>query len=301
MLVIATLCWGGNFVIARAVHADMPPMSLTFWRWVMACLLLFPLSGRALFAHRALVRRHFYVLLGLSLTGVAIFHSFVYIALHTTTAVNASLVLAVMPMVIPLFSYLINGDRLSSRQIAGIGVSSIGILIIISRADWSVLTRLSFTPGDLWILGAVISWSIYSSLLKRLPREMPSLVMLQTIMMIGIVLVFPFYLREVYLYGGFTPSPANLAAIAYVAIFASIVAFLSWNKAVHEVGANKAGLFIHLIPLFSAFLAILLLGERLQGYHFAGLPLILAGIYLTTRGMARGRENIIPRSVPDER
>ncbi len=291
LLIIATVLWGGNFVVGRAVHLDIAPLSLAFWRWLLAGLILAPFVARDLWAHRQLIRRHFGLLLVLALSGMALFHSFTYIALTTTTAINAAVVLATMPLVIPVASYMAGGERLSRRQALGIAISIVGVAIVISRGDVNVLLGLSFTPGDLWVLAAVVAWSVYSVLLKRLPGDLPPLVMLGCINWLAIAMLFPVFLWEFNQVGGFVTNAPNLLAIAYVAVFASIVAFLSWNAAVAEIGANRAGLFIHLIPLSAALLAIIFLGERLQMYHVVGLAPIVLGIVLTTRQPSAMRKN----------
>ncbi len=282
LLVIATVIWGGNFVVGRAVHAEIPPLGLTFWRWVLSALILLAFTAPGIWAHRALIFKHFRLLFVLALSGMAIFHSFAYIALNTTTAINATLVLATMPLVIPVISYLFGEERLTARQGVGIAISFIGVGAIITRGDVDVLMNLSFAPGDLWVLGSVLGWSIYSVLLRRVPKELPPMILLTALNLIAVAILLPPYLWEYAIKGGFEISSTNLAAIAYVAVFASIISFICWNKAVSIVGANRAGLFIHVIPLSSAILAILFLGERLEFYHAMGVVPIVTGILLTT-------------------
>ena len=283
LLVIATLSWAGNFVLGRAIHAEIPPLSLTFWRWVAAFVLFAPFVAGTVWRQRALIRQHIALIFVLSVCGSVMFHSFTYIALNSTTAINASLMLSTMPMVIPVFSSLINRDHLTARQGFGIAVSMAGVGIVLTRLDLDVLLALSFTPGDLWVLGAVVAWSIYSVLLKRVPKDLSPKAMLAVIIAIAVVVLAPLYGWEYGQVGGFAVNATNLAAIAYVAVFASIIAFTCWNGAVAVIGPNKAGLYIHLIPLFSAMLAIALLGETLYGYHLAGITLIVTGIFMTNR------------------
>lgn len=286
LLTLSALFWGGNFVVGRWAHTDIPPLNLTFWRWVASGMILLPFVAHGMWSHRAVIRQHFALLAILGVTGMVMFHSFTYIALNTTTAINAAVVLASMPMVIPVVSVLLTDERLSLRQTLGIGVSVLGVVVIVSRGQWSVLANLSFTPGDLWVLASVLAWSVYSVLLKRLPKApeqtLPSMVVLGTTNWIAIVVLLPFYLWEYSTVGGFEVTTSSLMVIAYVALFASIAAFVCWNAAVPQVGANKAGLFIHLIPLFASIFSIIFLGESLQTYHFVGIAPILIGIYLTT-------------------
>jgi len=286
LLTLSALFWGGNFVVGRWAHSDIPPLNLTFWRWLAAGLILLPFVARGMWLHRALIRQHFALLLVLAVTGMVMFHSFTYIALGTTTAINAAVVLASMPMVIPVISVLMGDERLCPRQGLGIAISVLGVVAIVSRGDWNVLINLSFTPGDLWVLAAVLAWSVYSVLLKRLPKGagvgLPPMVVLGATNWIAIVVLLPFYLWEYNTVGGFVVNTSSLLVIAYVALFASIAAFVCWNAAVPQVGANKAGLFIHLIPLFASIFSIIFLGESLQTYHLIGIAPILLGVYLTT-------------------
>jgi drug/metabolite transporter (DMT)-like permease len=282
LLTLSALFWGGNFVVGRWAHTSIPPMSLTFVRWLVSALILTPFVGRSMWAHRAVLRENFGLLFVLGLTGMAMFHSFTYIALNTTEAINAAFVLASMPMVIPVVSRLMGDERLNARQALGIGVSFIGVGVIVSRGDLNVLLNLNFTPGDLWVLAAVVAWSVYSVLVRRKPKALPSLVMIGACNWIALFILAPFYVWELTTVGGFAVTPSSVLVIAYVALFASIAAFVCWNAGVHRMGANKAGLFIHLIPLFASIFSIAFLGESLKSYHFVGILPILIGITLTT-------------------
>lgn len=286
LLSLSALFWGGNFVVGRWAHSEIPPMNLTFWRWLAAGVILLPFVAQGIWMHRALIRKHFGLLLVLAVTGMVMFHSFTYIALNTTTAINAAVVLASMPMVIPVVSMVMGDERLSKRQAIGIAISVLGVVTIVSRGQWQVLVNFGFTPGDLWVLASVLAWSIYSVLLRRLPKApeatLPPMVVLGSTNWIAIVVLLPFYLWEFSTVGGFVLNTSSILVLAYVALFASIAAFVCWNAAVPRVGANKAGLFIHLIPLFASIFSIIFLGESLKTYHFIGIAPILVGIYLTT-------------------
>jgi len=286
LLSLSALFWGGNFVVGRWAHTDIPPLNLTFWRWVASGVILLPFVAQGIWAHRTLIRKNIGLMIILAVTGMVMFHSFTYIALNTTTAINAAVVLASMPMVIPVVSFLVGDERLSPRQALGIGISVLGVVVIVSRGDWHVLVSLGFTPGDLWVLGAVVAWSVYSVMLRHLPKgegkSLPPMVVLGTTNWIAVIVLLPFYLWEYSTVGGFTLTLSSVLVLAYVALFASIAAFVCWNAAVPQVGANKAGLFIHLIPLFASIFSIIFLGESLKTYHFIGIAPILVGIYLTT-------------------
>lgn len=282
LLTLSALFWGGNFVVGRWAHTDIGPISLTFWRWFFAGIILLPIVGGDIWRLRSEIRKHFGLILALSVTGVAMFNAFMYLALATTTAVNATFVLASMPMVIPVVSFVMGEERINLRQGLGILISVVGVGVIISQGQWQVFANLAFTSGDLWVLAGVLAWSIYSVLLRRKPATVPPLVLLGTTIFIGVLVLAPFYVWEYQRLGGFSVTVSNGLVIAYVATFASIVAFMCWGAGVAKVGANKAGLFIHLIPLFASILSIVFLNESLKSYHVIGIVPILLGIYLTT-------------------
>jgi drug/metabolite transporter (DMT)-like permease len=286
MLVVAALCWAGNFVVGRVVQADIPPITLTFWRWAVAGATLLPFAAGPLWASRSVALKHWRLLVVLAATGVVFFHVLVYAALRTTTATNAALIMATVPVVVPLISLVLDGIGVTRRQALGIAISLIGVAVIIVRGDFAVLAGFRLTPGDLLMLLAVPMWALYTVLLRRLPPALPPLAMLLAITAVGLALLLPAYGWELFVVGGIVLRPANLLSIAYVGLFASVISYICWNRAVRQVGANKAGLFIHLMPVFSTMLAILFLGEVLRPFHIAGIALIGTGLYLTTSAQA---------------
>jgi drug/metabolite transporter (DMT)-like permease len=282
LLAVAVLFWAGNFVVGRVVHADIPPITLTFWRWAVAGVALLPFAAGPLWACRSVALKHWLLLLVLAATGVVLFHVLVYASLRSTTATNAVLIMATFPVIVPIISLVLDGVGVTRRQAFGIAISLVGVAVVVVRADLAVLADFRLTPGDLLMLVAVPMWALYTVLLRRLPAALPPLAMLLAITWIGVILLLPAYGWEFLVVGGIALEPANLVSIAYVGLFASVISYICWNRAVRQVGANKAGLFIHLMPVFSTLLAILFLGEVLQPFHFAGIALIGAGLYLTT-------------------
>ena len=291
LLVIPPLCWAGNFVVGRAMHADIPPVALTFWRWAVAGAVLLPFAAMAAWRLRHDLIRHAMLLTTLAATGVVGFQYCVYRGLQTTTAINGVLIIATIPVVIPAIAFALDGARLSRRQAAGIGLSMLGVGIVILKGDLALLAGRRLAPGDAWMALAVPLWALYSVLVRRLPAGVPPLVLLFATVVIGLALVAPLYAAEIAGGSGFAVHGASIAAIAYVGVFASVIAFACWNRGVRAVGASKAGLFIHLMPLFAAILATLFLDERLKAFHFAGAALIAAGLYLSStagRRVSRG-------------
>jgi drug/metabolite transporter (DMT)-like permease len=265
------------------MQGTVPPLALAFWRWAMALAVLLPFAWRALAADRAEIRRHWKLLAVLGVTGVGVFNTFVYVGLGTTTATNALLLNSAIPVLIVAIGWLFMGQRVTAVQALGIGVSLAGVVAIIARGDFASLAGLRLSAGDLWILTAMVDWAVYTLLLRKRPAGVSPLAFLAVTMAVGLAAITPFYLAE--LAGGahieFTPG--SIAALAYIGVFPSLVAFLFWNRAVAEVGADRAGIFVHLMPVFGTLLAIVFLGEAFRAYHAAGIALILAGIALATR------------------
>jgi len=282
LLSLSALFWSGNFVLSRGMHADIPPLGLSFWRWCVALLILLCFSGRHLRRQRKVLKKHSRFILIQGLLGVAGFNSLIYIAVQTTTAINAVLVNSCIPVLIAVFSWLLHKDTMSPRQCFGVLISLSGVVLIIVRGEVADLLAMNFNRGDLLVLVAAAFWALYSANLRNYPKELHPLAYLLGIIISGLIMIFPFYLMEIYSGKNMPITPPSVATVLYVAIFASLLAFIFWNRAVRIVGANKAGPFIHLMPVFSTILAVFFLGETLYPYHIKGILLIFCGILMTT-------------------
>jgi len=282
LLILTTLFWAGNFVLGRAVNAVIPPIALSFWRWAIALLILLPFSMRHLISQWPLLRKNWKKLIVFGVLGISCFNTFVYIGLHSTTATNALLLNSIIPVLIVIISRIFAATPVSRSQAAGILMSLTGVVTIICRADVVRLLALRVSGGDLWILLAVICWAIHTFRLRLRPAELHPLSFLSAIISIGLAAIFPFYLWEISSGSRFTLDLVTCGSMLYVAVFPSVLAFIFWNQAVSELGPNRAGLFIHLMPVFGTILSIVFLGESLQFFHLAGICLISLGIYLTT-------------------
>jgi drug/metabolite transporter (DMT)-like permease len=291
LLICTALFWSGNFVLARGIRELIPPISLNFWRWAGALALLLPFTLPRLYRQRHLLRRHWRWLTLMSIPSVVLFNTFIYAALQSASATNTMLVNAVTPVFIVLLAWLVFRDRLAPRQILGVCLSLAGLLFIITRGEWAVLSQLRYARGDLWTLGAALAWALYSVFLRQRPAEIDPLAFLSAIIALGVLILLPFYLAEAALKGGFAVDGASLASIAYVCVFPSLLAYLFWNRGVERVGPGRAGIFMHLMPVFGIVLAALFLGERLSAYHLGGMVLIFSGIALTTYPVAKPRNS----------
>ncbi|HEU4442482.1 MAG TPA: DMT family transporter [Burkholderiales bacterium] len=282
LLALANLLWSGNWIAGRALRDSFDPVSLNFWRWAVATLALAPFALPALRGQGALLRRHAGILLVLSLTGIAVFQSLVYLGLRSTTAVNAVLINSSIPAFFLLCSWLIDRERASWRQIAGMLVSLVGILIILSRGRPAALLELELHAGDGWILLAMPVWGIYSVLLKRRPPELGGLPFLFVISLAGVLMLAPAVTIAALQAAPRWPAAEEILAVLYMGLGASVLAFIFWNRGVAAVGANAAGFTIHLLPAFGTLLAIAFLGETFAPFHAAGIATILAGVLLAT-------------------
>ncbi|OEU56984.1 MAG: multidrug transporter [Desulfobulbaceae bacterium S3730MH12] len=282
LLLLSALFWSGNFVLSRGMHADIPPLSLSFWRWTVALLILLCFSMRHLWGQKQIVRKHIRFIAVQGLLGVAGFNSLIYIAVQTTTAINAVLVNSCIPVLIAVFSWILYKEMMTLRQCLGVLVSLCGVLLIIARGELAHLMAMSFNRGDLLVLIAAAIWALYSANLRKYPKELHPLAYLSGIIISGLLVIFPFYLMEMSSGKSMIITASSVVTVLYVAIFASLLAFIFWNRAVRSVGANKAGPFIHLMPVFSTLLAVIFLDETIHAYHIKGILLIFFGILMTT-------------------
>lgn len=283
LLAGASLLWSGNWVIGRAVHDAFAPITLNFWRWLVALAVLAPFALPGLLGKRALVRRHAGVLLLLALTGVALFQSLVYLGLQSTTTVNAVLLNSSAPLFMLACSWAIERESATGRQVAGVLISLVGIVVILSRGELDNLLALEFHAGDAWILLAMPVWGVYSVLLKRRPPALGGLELLFVIAAAGTLMLAPVYLIEALRGAPPRVTPAGIAGIVYIAVGASVLGFVFWNRGVACVGANAAGFTLHLLPAFGTILAIVFLGEAFAPFHALGIATIIAGVVLATR------------------
>jgi drug/metabolite transporter (DMT)-like permease len=258
-------------------------VTLNFWRWLLAALILAPIALPLLAGRWPLARRHFMLLVLLAATGGALFHSMVYVGLRSTTAVNAVLISASAPLFVMLCSWALERETASGRQLLGMLVSFGGILFILGRGEPAVLQQLDFHRGDLWVLLAMPMFGLYSVLLKRVPAELRGSFLLFSLAALTVPMMAAPLLLGPHNAAGEPLAGAALLGVAYTALFASVLAFTCWNRAVAALGANIAGLSLPLMPAFGTVLAMIFLGEELRMFHLAGIATILMGVGLATR------------------
>jgi drug/metabolite transporter (DMT)-like permease len=290
LLSLTSVIWAGNFIVGRALREDISAVELNLWRWTLALVILFPLSYRQLRQHWPLLIQHWRLLSLLGFSGIAAFHTSVYAALKTTTAVNAILFLSLSPVLIVIGSRISGKDSITGRQLLGILVSLAGAIVLVVRGEFATLVDLHFYRGDLWMLFAVTMWSVYSILLKQKPAALPQLSMLTGSAICAVAMLLLIFVFTQHGHSSVAWSGRVIFALLYVGILASIVAFLFWNKGVAEVGPNRAGVFLHLMPVFGALLSVVFLNEGIAVYHLVGAALVFSGLTLSTRPASRKRE-----------
>lgn len=282
LLTFTALFWAGNSVVGRAARDLVPPVALAFWRWFIAFLLIMIVAGPHLKRDGAVLIAKWPAVLVLGIIGVGAFNTLLYSGLQYTTALNALLMQSAQPPLILLTAFLLFRDRAGAGQIAGVLLSLAGVLVIVSGGDLDVLMHLRLNPGDALILVAVLLWVIYSVLLRFRPQVHP-LSFLAITFSIGWIVILPFYVAELAAGRRIVAAPASAAALAYVAIFPSLLAYGFFNRGVELIGPGRAGIFLNLMPVFGALLAVGLLGERFTPAHGAGIALIAVGILLTRK------------------
>ena len=293
LLPTAAACWSGNHIIARAIAGDVPPASLSVVRWLVVALILGLVGPHVLMADWGKLKAKIGALTFLALIGGAAFGTMQYVALQYTTAINMGVVGSVAPAFIVAASFLLFGDRMSLRQLSGVGVSLIGVLAIVTQLQPDLLLSLSFNVGDLMIIANMVLWAIYCACLRLRPNVHPLSFLFAFAVISGLANI-PFAAWEYAIGFHLHATEATLGAILYAAVFTTLLAYVCWNRGVELIGAPRASAFLHTIPLFSAGLATSLLGESLRLYHVAGFALILAGVTLAARPAARQQAAALP-------
>ncbi len=282
LLSLTALFWAGNFVLGRGVHEHIPPIALAWTRWCLATLIILPFAIPHLKRDWPVIRANLPILLFFGIVGVGAFNTLSYTGLNYTTALNALVLQSSGPILIVLVSFLIFGDRISPRQTFGISLSLTGVLVMVARGNISVLAGFELNRGDLLLLAALVLWGLYTAFLRKRPA-IHWLSFISTTFFIGTLINTPFFAWEHLTIRQLHGDVQTFAAIAYVSIFPSVLAYICFNRGVELIGANRAGVCLHLVPLFGAVLAIVLLGEQPKPYHFIGITLILAGVTLAAR------------------
>ena len=284
MVVCATLFWAGNFNIGKfAFTEDISPFSLAFLRWFLVWIILIPFTYKEIIKLKKVISKNFKLLFLLSLSSVFLYSSLTYKALNYTQVINASLFNTAVPATIILVCFLLKIEKTNTFQLLGLLISTLGILTIVTKLDLNILLSLNFNKGDIFMIIAIISWGIYSAFLKKRNFEISLLALIQITCTFGLIMLAPAFLIELN-QGNSVKMNLNLFYILlYVAIFPSIGSYYCWAGAVSIIGANRAGIFLSLIPLFSTFLAMIFFDEKFLFFHLIGSILIILGLFLSNK------------------
>ena len=283
-LILTTLFWSGNFIVGKAASLfEIPPFTLNFYRWTFAWLILAPFTLPEIIRKKNYILENIKLITILGITSITIFNSIVYYSLNFTQVISGVLMISTIPVMIIIFCWLFKIEKTNVYQILGVIFSLLGVVVIITKADLNILLNLNFNKGDLWMVVAMFSWAMYSALLRKKKFELSQLSLLQTIISAGLLFLLPAYLIELTLgYRVDIDLPFALT-LTYVVLFPGLASFIFWIKGISIIGSNRSGIFLHLMPIFSTILAIIIFKEKFMIYHLFGATLIIAGIILSSK------------------
>jgi drug/metabolite transporter (DMT)-like permease len=284
MLTLCAFFWSGNFIVGKfATLYEVPPLTLNFFRWLIVWIILIPFTFRDILKNTEIIKKSFYPILLMSITSISVFNSIVYYSLNFTQVLNGALMISIIPVLIIFISFIFKTEKVNFSQILGLILSVTGVAIIVTRLDFAKLINLDLNKGDLWLLVAMFSWAIYSTMLRTHKTGLEYLSFISVIVSIGLIFLFPQFLFEFNNHQIIRFNIPVFLITGYVVLFAGLGSYILWNKAVVIVGPNKAGIFLHLMPVFSSFMAIFFLNEKLMNFHVIGAIIIIIGIYLSSK------------------
>lgn len=284
MLTLCAFFWSGNFIVGKfATLYQVPPLTLNFFRWLIVWIILIPFTAKDIFINIKIIKEKFYSILLMSITSISIFNSVVYYSLNFTQVLNGALMISTIPVLIIFISFIFRVEKINLNQVLGLILSITGVVIIITQLEFSRLIHLDLNKGDLWLLVAMLSWAIYSTMLKTHKTGLNYLTFISVIVTLGLIFLFPQFLFELNNHELIKFNFVFFLIISYVVLFAGLGAYIFWNKAVLIVGPSRAGIFLHLMPVFSSFMAIFLLNEKFMNFHIFGAIAIILGIYLSSK------------------
>ena len=284
LLILTTIFWSGNFIVGKAASLyQIPPFSLNFYRWFFAGLILLPFTFKELINNKNYIIQNigFFIILGIS--SITIFNSIVYYSLYYTQVISGVLMISTIPVWIIFIASVLNIEKTNAFQIIGVCLSLIGVIFIITKADLNLIKNLDFNKGDLSMIVAMFAWAVYSALLKKKKYEISQLALLQVVIILGLIFLIPIYIIEMNLGHLIVLGKPFYLTLSYVVIFPGLLSFFFWIKGISIIGTNRAGVFLHLMPIFGAIMAMIIFDEKFMYYHLLGAIFILAGITLSNK------------------
>ena len=283
-LIFATLFWSGNFIVGKAASLfEIPPFTLNFYRWTFAWLILAPFTLNEIFQKKNYILENIKILIILGITSITVFNSIVYFSLNFTQVISGVLMISTIPVMIIFFCWILKIEKTNFYQMLGVIFSLLGVVVIVTKADLGKLLSLNFNKGDLWMVVAMFSWAMYSALLRKKKFELSQISLLQVIISAGLILLLPAYLIEMALGHKVNINLPFILTLSYVVLFPGLASFIFWIKGIALIGSNRSGIFLHLMPIFSTILAILIFQEKFMTFHLIGTIFIVTGIVLSSK------------------
>jgi len=288
LAVLAAFIWSGNFIVARGVNKQIPPVSLNFYRWLIASLIIFPFAIKKFRTEWKMVKQSWHYLFWISLTGIALFNTFVYIGAHYTSAINLALIgTTSSPIMAVIFARIFLKEKIGWLKLAGMILCVAGVLFLLSKGDLHNLVSLEFSEGDLWVLLAAFCFAVYNTLVKKKPAAISPVNFLFVIFFFGTLMVAPFYVWEMSHSAPVSWDLNLILVILYLGLAASVICFLIWNMAIGKLGAGRTALFGNLIPVFSSIEAAIILHEQFTWVHTVSMLIVFVGIVLANLRSSR--------------
>tara|TARA_B100000945_G_scaffold87023_1_gene67679 strand:- start:1726 stop:2625 length:900 start_codon:yes stop_codon:yes gene_type:complete len=284
LLVLTTLFWSGNFIVGKAASMfDIPPFTLNFYRWFFAGIILLPFTFKEILEKKDYILKNvgFFIILGI--TSITIFNSAVYYSLYYMQVISGVLMISTIPVWIIFISSILGIEKTNKFQIFGVILSLLGVLFIITKSDLNLIKNLDFNKGDLIMASGMFAWALYSALLKKKTYEISQITLLEVVIITGLLFLIPIYILEMKLGSPLVLNKPFVLTLSYVVLLPGLAAFFFWIKGISIIGANRAGVFLHLMPIFGSLMAIVLFDEKFMFYHFLGAIFIIAGITLSNK------------------
>ena len=284
LLVLTTLFWSGNFIVGKAASTyDIPPFSLNFYRWLFAGLILLPFTFKEILKKKNYIFNNigFFIILGI--TSITIFNSTVYYSLYYMQVISGVLMISTIPVWIMFISSMLGIEKTNKSQVFGVILSLLGVLFIITKSDLNVIKNLAFNRGDLIMAIGMFAWALYSALLKKKKYEISQISLLEVVIITGLIFLIPVYFLEMNFGNQIVIGKPFILTLTYVVLFPGLASFFFWIKGISIIGANRAGVFLHLMPVFGSIMAIILFDEKFMYYHLLGAIFIIGGITLSNK------------------
>ena len=283
-LLLTVTFWAGNFIVGKfASFYEVPPFSLNFYRWFFAWLILAPFTIPEIIKKKEYIINNYKLFIILGITSITIFNSIVYYSLNFTQVISGVLMISTIPVMIMFFSSILKIEKTNTFQIIGVVLSFVGVIIIITKANFEILKNLDFNKGDITMVVAMFSWALYSTLLKRQKYELSQISLLQVVISFGLIFLIPVYLIEYKIGFRINLDQPFILILSYVVLFPGLASFILWIKGISLIGANRSGVFLHLMPILSAIMAMIFFNEKFMFYHMLGACFIITGILLSNR------------------